>query len=1145
MTILRRFVLSFLLVSVPFAVRAQTAGPVLDIDPGVPGLGASASPRSLTVVGGKLFFTADEPSSGRELWVTDGTAAGTEMLADICPGDCSSDPVLFGSLGGVLLFADNTSLLWRSDGTRAGTFALPAHAKSLVFLRGAAYFIVCDDSYCSLWRTDGTISGTQVSGGLGANESDDERTFQGPFAAGGKLFVLRWSSLLREYAVWVSDGTYAGTVVAATLPPGAAPRLAMTAAGRLFFFAKQDGEELWTSDGTAAGTKPLTHFPLPSPFGATVALKAGAAGVYFAADDSEHGVDLWRSDGTPAGTVRLTALAPNQPFLPYLDPDQVEEVGGRAVVIAGDDTSGYRLFASSGTPASTVPLGGMDVSPYTGLVRAGGRVFFRADDGVHGYELWSTNGTRAGTAMVRDICPGLCDSQLSRPQALGNGVVFLASDLVHGAQVWTSDGTAAGTRARTALPRGSLSSIGFAAVSLGTRLYFPAADDRGEELWTAGPDAGAGQLVADVAGSGNSAEPRQLVRMGDRLGFTACDGNSREVWVSDGKAGGTIRLSDFQIPESCVDPYDFGQPLDLTTGGGPTAFFWRDWPGHPGLWRTDGTPEGTAEMAEFSFSFGPQPLAVHNGIAFFSGPDGLWRSDGTAAGTGKVYALTSGEAPSMGWIGESFYLSLPQGLYRFDDATEGFVLVSGAPRGARLFTQAGGFFYFFADDAQNTSWLWKSDGTGAGTRSVSPAWGDEMVGFGGGVAFLAGNHELWKSDGTPGGTVLIARLPDGDQNLPPGGLVVAGGLLFFTADDGIHGRELWVSDGTPGGIVMVRDINPGLPSSAPSGLTAFAGRLFFAAYDSIHGRELWMSDGTVAGTHLAQDLAPEEPSSSPAELTVAGDNLFFTADDGLTGREIWMLPSAGIGCQPTSERLCLSGGRFMVTVAWRDFAGRTGAGQAIPLTADTGGFWFFAPSNLELAIKVLDGRGVNGAFWVFYGALSNVEYEITVTDTATGLSRRYQNPRGQLASVGDTRGFGPLGAFSPPPPDQSAVAPERRTAFTAATGPCVPGPRRLCLQGGRYAVEATWEDFAGHTGTGTAVPLSGDTGTFWFFAPGNLEVFTKVLDGHAVNGKVWFFYGALSNVEYTLTVTDTATGAVRTYHNPSGRFGSVADTGAF
>jgi hypothetical protein len=101
------------------------------------------------------------------------------------------------------------------------------------------------------------------------------------------------------------------------------------------------------------------------------------------------------------------------------------------------------------------------------------------------------------------------------------------------------------------------------------------------------------------------------------------------------------------------------------------------------------------------------------------------------------------------------------------------------------------------------------------------------------------------------------------------------------------------------------------------------------------------------------------------------------------------------------------------------------------------------------------------------------------------------------------------------------------------------------LNGGRFAVEAAWKDFQGKTGTGTAVPLSADTGYFWFFAPTNVEVMTKVLDGTGLNGKFWLFYGALSNVEYTLTVTDTRTGVVKTYRNPSGQFGSVADTGAF
>ena len=81
------------------------------------------------------------------------------------------------------------------------------------------------------------------------------------------------------------------------------------------------------------------------------------------------------------------------------------------------------------------------------------------------------------------------------------------------------------------------------------------------------------------------------------------------------------------------------------------------------------------------------------------------------------------------------------------------------------------------------------------------------------------------------------------------------------------------------------------------------------------------------------------------------------------------------------------------------------AGQAVPITSDTGSFWFFSNANLEVIVKVLDGRSVNGHFWVFYGALSNVEYTITVTDTETGAVRTYFNPQGQLASVADTSAF--------------------------------------------------------------------------------------------------------------------------------------------
>jgi len=112
------------------------------------------------------------------------------------------------------------------------------------------------------------------------------------------------------------------------------------------------------------------------------------------------------------------------------------------------------------------------------------------------------------------------------------------------------------------------------------------------------------------------------------------------------------------------------------------------------------------------------------------------------------------------------------------------------------------------------------------------------------------------------------------------------------------------------------------------------------------------------------------------------------------------------GCSITVSSLCLLSNRFKVEVGWRvPSQGTSGFGHAITMTSDTGHFWFFSQQNVELVVKVLDGRAVTGRYWVFYGALSDVEYTITVTDTQTGTVRTYFNPSGRLASVADTSAF--------------------------------------------------------------------------------------------------------------------------------------------
>ncbi len=258
-------------------------------------------------------------------------------------------------------------------------------------------------------------------------------------------------------------------------------------------------------------------------------------------------------------------------------------------------------------------------------------------------------------------------------------------------------------------------------------------------------------------------------------------------------------------------------------------------------------------------------------------------------------------------------------------------------------------------------------------------------------------------------------------------------------------------------------------------------------------------------------------------------------------------------CAAGSEHLCLgqplaSGGQlFDVEVSWRNpYTGETGTGRSRPLTADTGTFWFFDPANLELMIKILDGRAINGYFWVFYGSLSNVEYTITVTETLTGAVKTYHNAPLQFASQADVQAFLLVSAAAPASPAPAAAAP-RPSAPRApfAAGDCTPTPTTLCPQNRFRAAVSFTDPRTGATGPGQAVTLTDDTGIFWFFDPTNLELMVKVLDGNAINGHFWVFYGGLSDVDYTLTVTDTATGAQRIYHNPQHHLASAADLDAF
>jgi len=363
------------------------------------------------------------------------------------------------------------------------------------------------------------------------------------------------------------------------------------------------------------------------------------------------------------------------------------------------------------------------------------------------------------------------------------------------------------------------------------------------------------------AGSEKSSHPSNAVILGERIFFVATDGSDdRELWISDGTREGTRQVKNINPKESSISK---------------------------------------------SKVFGKLTPCHQKKVIYFNADDGvhgheLWRSDGTEKGTFMVKDIRPGK---------------PSGLKA--DSSDYSKIVSRIE--SMNFTIApDGLLYFKADDGVHGTELWKTDGTEKGTvmvKDIRPGkysgldktyTMDPIITPNGILFFQAENdvngRELWKTDGTEKGTVMIKDIRPGEYSgfaaFSSMELVISPkGLLYFKADDGIHGKELWKSDGTEKGTVMVKDIasgkRGGLFSSTTSEFTfGTDGTLFFRANDGINGLEAWKSDGTEKGTVRIRDINPgpksglSEFADMPFTITTDGV-LYFGANDGIHGNELW------------------------------------------------------------------------------------------------------------------------------------------------------------------------------------------------------------------------------------------------------------------
>ncbi len=437
------------------AAGGQGTGLVRDILPGSVG----SSPYELAAVGQTLFFKADDPATGTELWKSDGTAAGTVLVKDVYPGTASSSPASLTPAGSTLFFvaadASTGGELWKSDGTAAGTVLVkdvnpgtagswPSNLRSV----GSTLFFVAADgtSGSELWKSDGTTGGTARVKDINPGAPSASPAH---LAVMNGILYFEANDGLHGNELWRSDGTDAGTYMVKDIASGGSnPDFPVVLNGVLYFRAYEPatGYELWRSDGTAAGTWIVRDAVAGSDGSAPARLTATPGLVFYLASDGVSGEELWRSDGTAGGTFMVHDINPGPGGCMGIG---LTQVGSRVMLLADNGQTGRELWVSDGTQAGTAlvrdvlpGLGGND--PYC-LLGVGETLYFCASDGVHGIELWTSDGTYGGTALVRDINP----QGHSYPQSLAvfRGLVYFAAyEGTNGTELWRSDGTADGTR---------------------------------------------------------------------------------------------------------------------------------------------------------------------------------------------------------------------------------------------------------------------------------------------------------------------------------------------------------------------------------------------------------------------------------------------------------------------------------------------------------------------------------------------------------------------------------------------------------------------------------------------------------------------------------------------------------------------------
>ena len=864
-----------------------------------PGPGSSGSlPSKVTQAGGRIYFFAYETGFGVNPWVTDGTEAGTRRLSEVARDTPGAES--FHGAGGLVYFAASRRSgetipvdMWVTDGTPQGTRVVthpefPAYGR-IVPVAGSGnllYFTVSsalagtEHWTTGLWVTDGTAAGTRQLRQF-ATQAYDYQPLKAFTQVNGTMFFSAPTTTpppgpptgpTPGAELWRTDGTPERTMLVKDIRPGAEgsnPNWLTNVGGTLLFAADDtgNGPSLWRSDGTAGGTvrvldrAPGSDVPLSPDY---ITEMGGAA--YFRGVDSVTGGELWRSDGTPQGTsmVRDVSPGPDWGMISISGP----LVAGGKLFFDGGPSAEHELWVSDGTADGTRRAA--DLNPagpdYFGRDGAAldGRLIFAGGALNAGTEPWISDGTPEGTHLIEDVYqvprgteflplvpfgddrvlvnvrdPVYADHHLYVADA-ANRVTHLLSD------VRVANGPYANRRARTTSVLLDNGVLVFAASS-DSNVFGPMHLYR-----TDGTPEGTYRLGDTDLNHNNflgHASAPNLLRLGDHVYFAAGD-NARGVELrrTDGTVAGTTIVKDVNPGPGgslvATSTPDVGATLAVA---GRSLFFQAM---NDQLWKTDGTAEGTAMVADLNVAAN-RFLAVGDRL-FFTQASGqayrqLWTSDGTASGTAPV----------------------PRPL-----------LVTGP------MASFGGAAFFMSSESGEVAGLYRSDGTPGGTTRLAETGIPVEYAAAGDALYFATGADLWRTDGTPEGTLLLRRQAGSLSGVSHTLLTAVGDALYFNAWDPAYGYELWKTDGTPAGTVIVEDLQPGAASSDPRGLVNVGGTLFYTANSPADGNELRRLDTRARVVTRGMFDGPAPQAADKTALLPGGQASFAnvsTHTRGVTG----------------------------------------------------------------------------------------------------------------------------------------------------------------------------------------------------------------------------------------------------------------------